>query len=133
MGKDALSAHPVQKYWKERKQKEKKRKAKSIHKQSKRPSIDSLEEEIASLVQKKNEGVLLNAERDRLRYLVQLHDNILEKQSKNFRNVDKLQSSQDPLDPEYGEDSRTETRKRLLGVQAFQRILEKSVSILCLF
>ncbi|GJQ16004.1 hypothetical protein GpartN1_g7805.t1 [Galdieria partita] len=126
--KDKLSIHPVEKYWKERKQKEKNKKAKlNIEKKSKRRSVsmESLEEEMTSLIQKKNEGVLLNAERERLRYLVQLHDNILDKQSKNLRNGNK-ESSQDPLDPEYGEDNRTETRKRLLGVQAFQRILEKS-------
>ncbi|GJD11243.1 hypothetical protein Gasu2_53820 [Galdieria sulphuraria] len=126
--KDKLSAHPVEKYWKERKQKEKNKVKSNIQKQSKRPSvsIESLEEEIASLIQKKNEGILLNAERERLRYLVQRHDNILEKQSKNLRNV--KEPSQDPLDPGYGEDNRNETRKKLLGVQAFQRILKSKVN-----
>ncbi|KAK4525475.1 hypothetical protein GAYE_SCF12G3383 [Galdieria yellowstonensis] len=119
--KDKLSAHPVEKYWKERKQREKQKNKKKTQKHSKPlPSIESLEEEIASLVRKKNEGVLLNAERERLVYLVRLHDNILDRHS---RNSSHKESSQDPLDPEYGEDNRMETKKRL---DAFQRILEKS-------
>eukprot|EP00871_Galdieria_phlegrea_P005184 jgi/Galph1/5667/GphlegSOOS_G4347.1 len=131
MGRDKLSAHPVEKYWKDRKNKEKEKhkKERSRKRQSHKPtvSLEALEEEIASLIQKKNDGVLLASERERLVQIIQLHDNVLGKQAKfGNHSANETKDLMDPLDPEHGEDNREEARKRIIESRSFQRILEKT-------